>query len=90
MYLNAIFYYISGNNINFNIWKSYGSKFLSYYNDAKNFGAIISVLTHAMVNDVQYFFLSVNISGLNSCFYSILIFNFFIYTFDVLIFLSFK
>lgn len=58
-----LFLLYSGNNINFNIWESYGSKFLSYYNDAANFGAIVNVLTHAMVNDVQDFFYPLTFLG---------------------------
>ncbi|KAI5419380.1 hypothetical protein KIW84_043520 [Lathyrus oleraceus] len=42
-----------GNCINCNLWEIYGSKFLAYYNDPKNNGAIVILLTHAMVKDGQ-------------------------------------
>ncbi|KAI5397775.1 hypothetical protein KIW84_063553 [Lathyrus oleraceus] len=44
---------LKGNCINCNLWEIYGSKFLAYYNDPKNNGAIIILLTHAMVKDGQ-------------------------------------
>ncbi|KAI5419047.1 hypothetical protein KIW84_043302 [Lathyrus oleraceus] len=44
---------LKGNCINCNLWKIYGSKFLAYYNDPKNNGAIVILLTHAMVKDGQ-------------------------------------
>ncbi|KAI5393142.1 hypothetical protein KIW84_060326 [Lathyrus oleraceus] len=40
---------LKGNCINCNLWEIYGSKFLAYYNDPKNNGAIVILLTHAMV-----------------------------------------
>ncbi|KAI5417939.1 hypothetical protein KIW84_042535 [Lathyrus oleraceus] len=42
---------LKGNCINCNLWEIYGSKFLAYYNDPKNNGAIVILLTHAMVKD---------------------------------------
>ncbi|KAI5443462.1 hypothetical protein KIW84_012201 [Lathyrus oleraceus] len=39
---------LKGNCINCNLWETYGSKFLAYYNDPKNNGAIVILLTHAM------------------------------------------
>ncbi|KAI5401138.1 hypothetical protein KIW84_065836 [Lathyrus oleraceus] len=39
---------LKGNCINCNLWEIYGSKFLAYYNDPKNNGAIVILLTHAM------------------------------------------
>ncbi|KAI5384725.1 hypothetical protein KIW84_071653 [Lathyrus oleraceus] len=42
-----------GNCINCNLWQIYGSKILAYYNDPKNNGAIVILLTHAMVKDGQ-------------------------------------
>ncbi|KAI5408467.1 hypothetical protein KIW84_054345 [Lathyrus oleraceus] len=44
---------LEGNCINCNLWEIYGSKFLAYYNDPKNNGAIVILLTHAMVKDGQ-------------------------------------
>ncbi|KAI5430375.1 hypothetical protein KIW84_034817 [Lathyrus oleraceus] len=44
---------LKGNCINCNLWEIYGSKFLAYYNDPKNNGAIVILLTHAMVKDGQ-------------------------------------
>ncbi|KAI5418858.1 hypothetical protein KIW84_043184 [Lathyrus oleraceus] len=44
---------LKGNCINCNLWEIYGSKFLAYYNDPKNNGAIVILLTHAMVKDDQ-------------------------------------
>ncbi|KAI5392407.1 hypothetical protein KIW84_076988 [Lathyrus oleraceus] len=44
---------LKGNCINCNLWEIYGSKFLTYYNDPKNNGAIVILLTHAMVKDGQ-------------------------------------
>ncbi|KAI5410336.1 hypothetical protein KIW84_055726 [Lathyrus oleraceus] len=44
---------LKGNCINCNLWEIHGSKFLAYYNDPKNNGAIVILLTHAMVKDGQ-------------------------------------
>ncbi|KAI5387943.1 hypothetical protein KIW84_073871 [Lathyrus oleraceus] len=44
---------LKSNCINCNLWEIYGSKFLAYYNDPKNNGAIVILLTHAMVKDGQ-------------------------------------
>ncbi|KAI5434232.1 hypothetical protein KIW84_021194 [Lathyrus oleraceus] len=44
---------LKGNCINCNLWEICGSKFLAYYNDPKNNGAIVILLTHAMVKDGQ-------------------------------------
>ncbi|KAI5434804.1 hypothetical protein KIW84_021571 [Lathyrus oleraceus] len=44
---------LKGNCINCNLWEIYGSKFLAYYNDPKNNGVIVILLTHAMVKDGQ-------------------------------------
>lgn len=44
-----------GNMINFTFWESYGSKFLNYYNQNKNYGAIVIILTQAMIKDAQVF-----------------------------------
>ncbi|KAI5390770.1 hypothetical protein KIW84_075891 [Lathyrus oleraceus] len=44
---------LKGNCINCNLWEIYGSKILAYYNDPKNNGAIVILLTHAMVKDGQ-------------------------------------
>ncbi|KAI5385215.1 hypothetical protein KIW84_071990 [Lathyrus oleraceus] len=44
---------LKGNCINCNLWETYGSIFLAYYNDPKNNGAIVILLTHAMVKDSQ-------------------------------------
>ncbi|KAI5447741.1 hypothetical protein KIW84_015257 [Lathyrus oleraceus] len=44
---------LKGNCINCNLWEIYGSKLLAYYNDPKNNGAIVILLTHAMVKDGQ-------------------------------------
>ncbi|KAI5406179.1 hypothetical protein KIW84_052791 [Lathyrus oleraceus] len=44
---------LKGNCINCNLWEIYGSNFLAYYNDPKNNGAIVILLTHAMVKDGQ-------------------------------------
>ncbi|KAI5405834.1 hypothetical protein KIW84_052555 [Lathyrus oleraceus] len=44
---------LKGNCINCNLWEIYGSKFLAYYNDTKNNGAILILLTHAMLKDGQ-------------------------------------
>ncbi|KAI5388333.1 hypothetical protein KIW84_074138 [Lathyrus oleraceus] len=44
---------LKGNCINCNLWEIYGSTFLAYYNDPKNNGAIVILLTHAMVKDGQ-------------------------------------
>ncbi|XP_050896061.1 uncharacterized protein LOC127102770 [Lathyrus oleraceus] len=46
---------LKGNCINCNLWKIYGSTFFAYYNDPKNSGAIVILLTHAMVKDGQVF-----------------------------------
>lgn len=40
-----------GNIINCTLWKSYGSKFLTYYDDVNSSGAIVIVL--AMIKDSQ-------------------------------------
>lgn len=45
----------SGNLIDCSLWESYGSMFLAYYNDAKNSGGIVIVLTHPMIKDCQGF-----------------------------------
>ncbi|XP_058766859.1 uncharacterized protein LOC131640487 [Vicia villosa] len=44
---------LSGDIINCTLWESYGSKFLDYYNDPTNTGAIVIILTHAMIKDSQ-------------------------------------
>ncbi|KAI5447932.1 hypothetical protein KIW84_015394 [Lathyrus oleraceus] len=51
--LKDLKYCALGNCINCNLWEIYGSKFLAYYNDPKNNGAIVILLTHAMVKDGQ-------------------------------------
>ncbi|XP_058763379.1 uncharacterized protein LOC131636802 [Vicia villosa] len=48
---------LSGNFVNCTLWESYGCKFLDYYNDANNSGAIIIILTHAMIKDSQGLFI---------------------------------
>ncbi|XP_058752823.1 replication protein A 70 kDa DNA-binding subunit C-like [Vicia villosa] len=44
---------LSGDIINCTLWESYGTKFLEYYNDPTNTGAIVIILTHAMIKDSQ-------------------------------------
>jgi hypothetical protein len=39
--------------INCTFWESYGSKFLNYYNQNKISGAIVIILTHALIKDAQ-------------------------------------
>ncbi|XP_058750094.1 uncharacterized protein LOC131623088 [Vicia villosa] len=42
-----------GNIVTCTLWDTYGSKFLNYYNDKANCGAIVIVVTHAIVKDSQ-------------------------------------
>ncbi|XP_058777136.1 replication protein A 70 kDa DNA-binding subunit C-like [Vicia villosa] len=44
---------LSGNIVSCTLWESYGSKFLDYYNDPNNSGAIVVILTHAMIKECQ-------------------------------------
>ncbi|XP_058765056.1 replication protein A 70 kDa DNA-binding subunit C-like [Vicia villosa] len=44
---------LSGNIVSCTLWESYGSKFLDYYNDPNNSGAIVVILTHAMIKESQ-------------------------------------
>ncbi|GAU28074.1 hypothetical protein TSUD_223150 [Trifolium subterraneum] len=42
---------LKGNLINCSLWEKYGSKFMNYYNENKKSGAIVIILTHAMIID---------------------------------------
>ncbi|XP_058757134.1 uncharacterized protein LOC131630364 [Vicia villosa] len=39
--------------VNCTLWESYGTKFLDFYHDEKNSGAIVIILTHAMIKESQ-------------------------------------
>ncbi|KAI5396988.1 hypothetical protein KIW84_062984 [Lathyrus oleraceus] len=53
VFVSVVLKDLKGNCINCNLWEIYGSKFLAYYNDPKNNGAIVILLNHAMVKDGQ-------------------------------------
>ncbi|XP_058748389.1 uncharacterized protein LOC131621367 [Vicia villosa] len=44
---------LSGNFINCTLWENYATQFLDFYNDVKNNGGIVIILTHAMIKDSQ-------------------------------------
>ncbi|XP_058752505.1 uncharacterized protein LOC131625658 [Vicia villosa] len=44
---------LKGVIVNCTLWESYGTKFLDFYHDEKNSGAIVIVLTHAMIKESQ-------------------------------------
>ncbi|XP_058734808.1 uncharacterized protein LOC131606642 [Vicia villosa] len=44
---------LKGVIVNCTLWESYGTKFLDFYHDEKNSGAIVIILTHAMIKESQ-------------------------------------
>ncbi|XP_058783404.1 uncharacterized protein LOC131658086 [Vicia villosa] len=44
---------LRGNIVTCTLWDTYGTRFLNYYNDESNHGAIVIVLTHAIIKDSQ-------------------------------------
>ncbi|XP_058733120.1 uncharacterized protein LOC131604714 [Vicia villosa] len=44
---------LKGVIVNCTLWESYGTKILDFYHDEKNSGAIVIVLTHAMIKESQ-------------------------------------
>jgi len=59
-YFYFIYIFNRGKVILCGLWESYATKFLNYYNQNKNCGAIVLILTHAMIRDKQVFFLNYN------------------------------
>ncbi|XP_058732843.1 uncharacterized protein LOC131604418 [Vicia villosa] len=44
---------LKGVIVNCTLWESYGTKFVDFYHDEKNSGAIVIILTHAMIKESQ-------------------------------------
>ncbi|XP_058759871.1 uncharacterized protein LOC131633171 [Vicia villosa] len=44
---------LKGVIVNCTLWEGYGTKFLDFYHNEKNSGAIVIVLTHAMIKESQ-------------------------------------
>ncbi|XP_058742163.1 uncharacterized protein LOC131614617 [Vicia villosa] len=59
--------FIKGVIVNCTLWESYRTKNLDFYHDEKNSGAIVIVLTHAMIKESQVnlilYFLSISFSN---------------------------
>lgn len=62
MVLIIVFISYKSNIIICSHWKSYGSMFLTYYNDVTKPGAIVILLTHAMLSSLyQSYFFTINL-----------------------------